>query len=287
VGKSVAPLTVSVTVSDCCFDFVLRCCCCSCFCCCCCCAHCACACASHHLASRPHSRLHSSAVRCFAWRQDGRASSRAFATGWLCWSMRARRAGQVRASSGPLPRPLTALLLSAPLRRLPAREQSPGRALERWAQAPGPARGRRVDAQQRRSRLGAVRASGCLCLRRACPPVSPSSTTVSARGVAGQGPRALGAGSWACSWTPRGCAAAALKTGGFFRLATASASPLPAQPRCPFRSAIASHLQSKRLHKFGGVVGDDMSRCFCLGLMNCCNKQTTRQAGSRPGRAEA
>jgi len=119
------------------------------------------------------------------------------------------------------------------------------------------------------------------------PPVSPSSTTASARGVAGQGPRALGAGSWACSWTPRGCAAAALKTGGFFRLATASASPLPAQPRCPFRSAIASHLQSKRLHKFGGVVGDDMSRCFCLGLMNCCNKQTTRQAGSRPGRAEA
>ena len=43
----------------------------------------------------------------------------------------------------------------------------------------------------------------------------------------GLGPRALDAGSWACSWTARGCAAAALKTWGFFRLATASASTQP------------------------------------------------------------
>ena len=40
-----------------------------------------------------------------------------------------------------------------------AREESPGRALERWAQAPGPARGRLVDAQQQRSRLGAFSGS--------------------------------------------------------------------------------------------------------------------------------
>ena len=211
------------------------------------------------------------ALRCCAWRQDGPASSRAFATGWLCWSMCARRAGQVRASSGPLLRPLPALL-SAPLRRLLAREKSPASALERWAQAPGPARGRRVDAQQRRSRLEAVRDSDCLCLAPPCPPARPSSTTARARGVAGQGPRALGAGSWACSWTPRECAAAALKTWGFFRLATASASPLPNQLRCPFRSAKASLLQSKWLNKFGVVVGDETSRCFCLWLMNCCNK---------------
>jgi hypothetical protein len=37
-------------------------------------------------------------LRCCAWPQDGPASSRAFATGWPCWSMCARRAGQVRAS---------------------------------------------------------------------------------------------------------------------------------------------------------------------------------------------
>ena len=92
---------------------------------------------------------------CCAWRQDGPASSRAFATGWLDWSIDARASSRT------------------------------GACLE-WAFAAASA----------------------------CPPVSPSSTTASARGVAGQGPRALGAGSWACSWTASGCAAAALKTGG-------------------------------------------------------------------------
>ena len=147
-------MSFAATLSDCCSDFVLRCCCCCCW------AHCVCACASPHA---PHSRR--SALLCLA-------SGRPCIFESLCNGVAVLV--DTRASSRT------------------------GACLE-WAFAA---------------------ASDCAL-------DCPSSTTAGARGVAGQGPRVLGACSWARSWTPRGCAAAALKTGGFFKLATASASPPP------------------------------------------------------------
>ena len=141
--------------------------------------------------------------------------------------LRARSASPRRVLPRPRPAP-------APLRpsTTPPRKYSPAWTLQRstgtgYIQAPGPAHQRRVILSVQELPDSA------------CPPFSPSSTSASARGVAGQGPRALGAGSWACSWPARGCAAAALKTGGFFRLATAFASPPPHPASIPFRSAFS------------------------------------------------
>ena len=198
-------MSFAATLSDCCSDFVLRCCCCCCW------AHCACACASHHLPSRPHSRPHS----------------------LLCAAVLGVR---------------TALHLREPLQ---------------WDGCAG--RCARVEQDRCVPRVGLC----CgLCLP-SCQPLFDDCWRARSRrpGPSSAGRRLLGLlvdASWmrscgAQDWGPCGPL-------------TASAFPLPTQPRCPFRSAIASLLRSKWLNVFGVVVGDEISRCFCLWLMNCCNK---------------
>ena len=104
------------------------------------------------------------ALRCCAWRQDGPASSRAFATGWLCWSVCARRAGQMRASDClSLP---TVPPLFDDCKRARSRRPGPSSAGRRLL-------GLLVDASWMRSSgaqdWGLFQARDCLCLSPSLP----------------------------------------------------------------------------------------------------------------------
>ena len=71
------------------------------------------------------------ALRCCAWRQDGPASSRAFATEWLCWSIDARASSRTGACLEWAFAAASACPPVRPSSTTASAEESPARVVER------------------------------------------------------------------------------------------------------------------------------------------------------------